>query len=270
MRNTEVVNEMFRRFSIFLKSVIHWCSGVFGYVLCIGVLFSLRVEAVEPDWHEYDELLAQYVSPGESAGVELNQVDYAGLARDPKFKNVVDMIAVFPLAQLSTADETLAFYINVYNVLALNMVVQNFPVQSIKDVGSFFRPVWKRPAGKVGGRQVTLHAVEHKILRTLNEPRIHFAIVCASVSCPDLRLESYVSDRLDMQLDDQCRRFLNNPNKGLRETTRKVEVSKIFKWFEQDFEPHGGIANFIRRYRELPGSSRIDPAIDYNWSLNGR
>ena len=265
-----VENIIFLSSSIFTKFQICVQGYIAIYALCIGTLFSQHVAAVEPDWREYDQLLTQYVSPGVLAGVALNQVDYDGLARDPRFTNVVNMIAAFPVAQLSNPDETLAFYINVYNVLALNMVTENLPVQSIKDIGNLFRPVWKRPAGMVGGQQVTLHVVEHEILRTLNEPRIHFAIVCASVSCPDLRVEAYVAGRLNSQLDDQCRNFLNNSDKGLRETTNKLEVSKICKWFEEDFDSQGGIASFIRRYRKLPASVRIDPAIDYNWSLNSQ
>jgi hypothetical protein len=237
----------------------------------LGGLFMVSlVAASEPDWNEYDQLLKRYVLPGERAGVQLNQVDYGGLASDPKFAKVIAELAAFPLENLANREEKLSFYINAYNALAINMVVSNLPLESIKDVGNVFKSVWKRPAGMLGGRSISLDTLEHDILRKMNEPRIHFAIVCASVSCPDLRTEAYVADRLDAQLDDQCRRFLNNPGKGLRESNDGAQVSKIFKWFEQDFESAGGIGQFIRRYHPLPEAAEVHQTINYDWSLNGR
>ena len=96
-----------------------------------------------------------------------------------------------------------------------------------KDAGSFFSSVWKSPAGKVGGKERTLNDIEHEILRKMNEPRIHVAIVCASISCPDIRLESYTGDKLGDQLDDQMKMFLSSREKGMRLDEKKNRVYRL-------------------------------------------
>jgi hypothetical protein len=247
---------------------IDWLIASVG-ILC-AVLGGTPAAAVEPDWSGYDQLLQQYVARGTTAAVELNQVDYSGLARDPLFAAVVAELAEFPLQRLESHEETLAFYINAYNILALKMVIDNLPVDSIKDVGNVFKSVWKHDAGFIGGETVTLDNIEHERLRKMNEPRMHLAIVCASVSCPDLRTEAYRADRLEMQLEAQCTEFLHNPGKGLRRSGENAAVSKIFKWFAEDFEVSGGVATFVRRYHPLPDGVTLRPSLDYNWSLNGR
>ena len=154
-------------------------------------------------------------------------------------------------------------------MLALKMVIEHYPLGSIKDIGSFFNPVWDRPAGKINGKTVSLGDIEHKILRPMGEPRIHLAIVCASVSCPDLRNEPYTAASLNTQLDEQARSFLNNENKGLRVSKKNIQISKIFNWFEEDFKQTGGVEAFIRRYRPNLADLSIDANIPYDWSLNG-
>ncbi|MGR9091748.1 MAG: DUF547 domain-containing protein [Gammaproteobacteria bacterium] len=226
--------------------------------------------ASEPDWRDYEDILERYVARGVISGVELNQVDYAGLSHDPKFARVVAQLSEFSLNRLSSREETLSFYINAYNILALKTVLDHWPVESITDIGNVFRSVWKRRAGFIGGEHLSLDDIEHKRLRTMNEPRVHFAIVCASVSCPDLRREPYRAQSLNAQLDLQCTDFLNNPHKGLKISGARADVSKIFKWFGDDFESAGGVDAFIRRYRAVPETVRIRPGMNYNWSLNGR
>jgi Protein of unknown function, DUF547 len=243
-------------------------SGALAAAL-LGLL-STGAAAAEPDWTDYEYLLQRYVARGTTAGVELNQVDYRGLGSDAAFAAAVAKLAAFPLKRLEGREETLAFYINAYNILALKMVVDNRPLASIRDIGSVFKSVWKRPAGNIGGQTVSLDDIENGRLRKMGEPRIHLAIVCASVSCPDLRTEVYRSDRLEAQLDAQCTDFLNNPGKGLRRSGERAEISKIFKWFADDFAVQGGVAAFVRRYHPLPDTVSLRPSIDYNWSLNGR
>lgn len=119
-------------------------------------------------------------------------------------------IKQFPVKNLSSREKKLAFYINSYNILALKMVVDHWPLKSIKDIGSLFRPVWGKVAGTISGKLVSLDDIENDIIRPMGEPRIHLAIVCASVSCPDLRTEPYTAKKLDSQLDEQVRLFLNN------------------------------------------------------------
>ena len=234
-----------------------------------GLFLANNVAAVEPDWKDYASVL-NAVKQGEKHGTRLAIVDYAALKKNGLVDIVYQQISAFPVESLSGRREKLAFYINTYNILAIKTVVDHWPVESIKDVGSFFSPVWGKEAGIIGGKRVSLDDIENKIIRPMGEPRIHFAIVCASVSCPDLRNEPYTASTLNKQLDEQVNAFLRNDKKGLYVAKDEVVVSRIFKWFNQDFDKSGGVDKFIRSYRtDLPVSYPIDADIAYDWSVNG-
>ncbi|WP_428355155.1 DUF547 domain-containing protein [Methyloprofundus sp.] len=233
-----------------------------------GLLLANNVAAVEPDWKDYASVLGA-VKQGEKHGTPLAIVDYAALKKSGLVDKVYQQISAFPVESLSGRQETLAFYINTYNILALKTVVDHWPLDSIKDVGSIFSPVWGKDAGTIGGKTVSLDDIENKIIRPMGEPRIHLAIVCASVSCPDLRNVPYTASTLNKQLDAQANAFLRNDKKGLYIAKDEIVVSKIFKWFKQDFDKVGGVDTFIRGYRpDLPVSYPIDADIDYDWSIN--
>jgi len=226
--------------------------------------------AREPDWHDYAALLAAHVHAGERGGIALNLVDYAAWASDPHYPAALAALENFPLTQLDGAREQLAFHINAYNLLAIRMVIAHRPLHSIKDVGNLLWPVWKRRAGHLGGEALSLDDIEHKRLRVLGDARLHFAIVCASLSCPDLRAEPYRAMQLDAQLDAQVQSFLANSGKGLQPATDAVHVSRIFAWFAEDFAAQGGVAAFITRYHALPAGAAVKADLDYDWRLNGR
>ncbi|NOR81082.1 MAG: DUF547 domain-containing protein [Methyloprofundus sp.] len=240
-----------------------------GLKVVAGLLLANNVAAIEPDWKDYARVLSS-VKQGEKHGTSLALVDYAALKKSAQLDKVYQQVSTFSVANLSNREEMLAFYINTYNILALKMVVDHWPLASIKDVGSFFSPVWGKDAGTIGGKTVSLDDIENEIIRPMGEPRIHLAIVCASVSCPDLRNEPYTAATLNRQLDEQANAFLHNDKKGLYITQDEIVVSKIFKWFKQDFDKVGGVDMFIRGYRpDLPVSYLIDASIDYDWSVNG-
>ncbi len=229
------------------------------------------------DFSDWDALIKKHVSPKKVDGVMINAVNYKNLKNDEDFKQLTSRLNSVQEDSFKTRDEKLAFWINTYNILAAKMVSDRFPIKSIKDAGSFFSPVWKKPAGHVAGKERTLNEIEHEILRKMDEPRIHVAIVCASVSCPDLRLEAFRADSLNEQLNDQMKRFLQSSEKGMRIDKKKnrVYLSSIFKWFKDDFESRGGVLKFISQYvsseeaKELV-NSRIDVSyLDYNWGING-
>ncbi|HLF95669.1 MAG TPA: DUF547 domain-containing protein [Methylococcaceae bacterium] len=231
---------------------------------------AVAAQAAEPDWSAYGQLLERHLSRRSEAGIELMWLDYSTLRHDPAFPPVVEQIAVFPAENLRTLEERLAFHINAYNILAIKTVLEHWPVQSIKDAGSLLRPVWKRPAGQVSGKPLSLDEIEDG-LRQLGEPRIHMAIVCASKSCPDLRREPYAAAKLDRQLAEAAAAFLDNPAKGLRVEDGAIRVSKIFDWFGGDFEAAGGVAVFLTRYHAaLPAGLPVRADLPYDWSLNGR
>lgn len=233
----------------------------------LNLMLSAAAFAASPDWSVYAETL-QRVKAGKKHDTPLNLVDYSALKKSGQLEAAYQLIKTFPVETLANREEKLAFYINAYNILALKMVLDHWPVDSIKDVGNLLSPVWKKTAGVIGGQEVSLDAIENEVLRPMGEPRIHFAIVCASVSCPDLRTEPYTADKLNVQLDDQAGLFLNNAEKGLNDDGKAIHVSKIFDWFENDFKAVGGIEAFIRQHRSGLSRSAIKADIEYDWSLN--
>lgn len=240
-------------------------------------IFSVPAFAERFDFSAWNSLLKDHVTKGVKAGVPVNMVDYPAMARDARFKKTVEALA---LHKPSFADKKskIAFWANTYNILAIKMVIDHPAIKSIRDVGSFFSPVWKKVAGKVGGRDYTLNHIEHKILRRLGDPRIHAAIVCASVSCPDLMQEAYDAQKLDKQLDGQWKMFLANRGKGLsiENKAKKIYISSILKWFEEDFKKGGGVRKFISRYVSPKLASFVNNKsfdieyMDYNWNLNSK
>ncbi|MBT3514458.1 MAG: DUF547 domain-containing protein [Nitrospina sp.] len=237
---------------------------------------STNVQAF--DFSDWDLILKKYIKSGLVEGVSINTVAYGELMKDPIFHRLVNNLKISPLSRLTTKDEKLAFWINVYNIFAVKVVTDNYPLSSIKDVGGLFKSVWKIRAGTVNRKEYSLGEIEHGILRKIGDPRIHSAIVCASISCPDLSIEVYKSEKIDYQLDLQMRKFLANPNKGMRiedNKPLKIFLSPIFDWFADDFESRGGVLNFIKPYVLPEYKSALNNLeysilyMDYNWSING-
>ncbi|MEM1041522.1 MAG: DUF547 domain-containing protein [Bacteroidota bacterium] len=258
-------------------------------LLCVPVLAGClsespvqRVEPGEPvtapetfDHSAFTAVLAEVVD-------ERGLVDYAALTADPAPLDayLADLAATDP-SNLADADR-LAFWLNVYNACTLKLIADNYPVGSIRDVveGAFVPLVntpFKVEFVVVGGETRTLDKVEHGIIRPeFGEPRIHFALVCAAVSCPPLRAEAYAGDLLDAQLDDQARRFLANPDKNrVPAGDETIALSKIFDWFSGDFgEGPTGLQAFLAPYfdgavRETLEAGGYDVNyLPYDWSLN--
>lgn len=255
--------------------------GMVRPLWCLVLLFAGVVgptPARAHDYAAYARLLVAHVRPASIAGIRLEAVDYAALRADPGYARALADLARGRPDSLGTDAEAIAFWVNAYNLLAIKAVADRYPLRSIRDGGSLLQSIWKRKVGTVGGREYALDDIEHGVLRArFREPRIHMAIVCASLSCPDLRREPYVADRLDAQLDDAARRFLGNPTKGVvpGPDGRTARVSSIFKWFAADFGGNDGVVRFIRSKadeglaRRLSGlDARGLSYLDYNWSLN--
>ncbi len=233
-------------------------------------LFSLTASAYAFDFSGWDAILKKNTRPANYGGIEYTGFDYAALRGSREFDALFAGLDSFPPSELHGRDETLAFWINVYNIFAVKLVRDHYPVAGIKDVGSLFSPVWKKPAGKVGGKSYSLDDIEQGILRPMKEPGIHFAIVCASVSCPDLRPEAYTASALKDQLKSQAVLFLANGGKGLRIDRDKMtaHLSKIFGWYEKDFDASGGVIGFINsRGGSIPPGYAAE-YLPYNWDLN--
>lgn len=247
------------------------------FFLVLLIVFAPNsIRAKNFDFSNWDGLLKRYVGSKIIDEIPLNVIDYGKLKSDPVFYQLVSDLKLFIPSQLQTQKEKIAFWINVYNVFAVKMVADNHPLESIKDIGNFFKPVWKYEAGVVGDRNYTLDEIEHKILRKMGEPRIHVAIACASVSCPDLSIDAFSPERLNEQLDAQMRVFLANSKKGMRldANGKRLHLSKIFEWFREDFDAQGGVLKFIQPYvspkdrKVLSGLGLRIFFMKYNWRVN--
>jgi hypothetical protein len=249
-----------------------------GSLLAVAASALLAAAAsAEPlDEALYAEILTRHTRP--VADLARTRVAYGALADAPEWPRLLGNLQRTRPSRLADRNQRLAHWINAYNILAIDLVVRGYPLESIRDLGSLFRPVWRRPAGRIEGRELSLDEIEHEILRPMGDPRIHAAIVCASLSCPALRREPWTAARLDAQLDDSLRSWLADPRKGLRidRERRRVHLSRIFDWFEADFEASGGVLAFVARYApadarewlEGNGAGASVSFLDYDWRLN--
>ena len=172
-----------------------------------------------------------------------------------------------------TEGERLAFWINAYNAFTIKLIVDHYPVSSIKDIKKgipFINSVWDIDFFKIGGREMDLNEIEHSILRKeFDEPRIHFAIVCASKSCPKLRNEAYTAKSLDQQLEEQTVDFINSDRNLLG--GEKIKLSLIFNWFKKDFTKHRTLKEFLKLYAKGGVNEKAKiKYLEYDWSLNGK
>jgi len=243
-----------------------WCPFLTGVLLGLVLLAFVGVAVAQaPDDARFDALLRAHVRDG--------NVDYAAFARSADFRSYVADLA--KPATLQGRDATLAYYINAYNALAIAGILDGLsPSTVLGRVRYFSLRQWA-----LNGESITLYDLEHEVLRPLGEPRIHFAIVCASKSCPSLRAEAYVASRLSQQLDAQARGFVNDRARNRFDpASRSAQLSAIFKWFDGDFAAAaaGSTQRYISRYAADPEVAGLLAAeafavrfIDYDWTLNG-
>lgn len=173
-------------------------------------------------------------------------------------------------------NEKFAFYINAYNAWTIKLILSGYPgVKSIKDLGNIFQSPWKKSVCRLNGTLMTLDEIEHGILRPeFKDPRVHFAVNCASKDCPILISEPYSGRNLENQLDASAKAFINNPARNrLKENI--LYLSSIFKWFSEDFKDDA--KGFVLKYAsddlkagiEKNGENLKIEYLDYDWSLNG-
>ena len=250
-----------------LLTIRCWCALALGCVIAVS---SAAADEFDQTHALFDGVLKHYVNDA--------RVDYAGLKNKPQDLNRY----LTQVANVSEVDfkkwneqQQIAFLINAYNAYTLQLILDHYPVKSIKDIGSFLTGPWDQPVVKLFGDTITLNTVEHKILRkNYAELRIHFALVCAAKGCPPLRSEAYVGARLDQQLNDQAKQFLATTNKNRVEAGEQVVyLSPIFKWYGADFEKKSGsvLAALKRYWPAKPVAGYEDFKIrytDYDWSLN--
>lgn len=161
-------------------------------------------------------------------------------------------------------NDKLAYWMNAYNAMTVDLILRNLPLESIKDI----EKPWEQRLWKLGNKWYNLDEIEHQILRKMDDPRIHFGINCASYSCPPLLNEAFTAKKVDDQLDYLAKRFINDPTRNTI-TTDSIEVSKIFNWFSKDFKQNGSLIDFLNQYSDIKISANAKVRYkDYNWELN--
>jgi hypothetical protein len=218
--------------------------------------------------HEiWAELLGRYAKPG--------GVDYSGFkAEEDRLDQYLKILENTDPDKLPR-NEQYAYYINVYNAWTIKLILSDYPgVKSIKDFGTILKSPWQKRWVRMNGETITLDEVEHEILRPrFKDPRVHFAINCSAVSCPPLRPEPYRGRTLDQQLDDSTRSFVNDESR-YRLDGNNLFVSRIFKWFSEDFSD--GALEFYLKYAQGDLKEKLAARkgtlkvkyLHYDWSLN--
>lgn len=259
------------------------CLAIFAVLM--GTSFAALSDSV--DHESWDSLLVKHVAPinqGKSTGV-----DYSGFKQD---RNILKAYLT-SLSSLSDSDfqtlskdQQLAFLINAYNAWTIELILTAYPdLESIRDLGSFFRSPWKKDFIPLLGKTRSLDDIEHNLIRgtdRYSDARIHFAVNCASIGCPSLRAEAFVGEKLDAQLEKQTKLFLADETRN-RFDDNELQVSSIFKWYREDFEKgwsgYNSLEGFFNQYADILGLSQSQQAelkagdidiefLDYDWRLN--
>ena len=235
-------------------------------ILLVAMLLIPFPAAAELDIKTWNALLAKAVTDGD--------VDYTQWENNPSFDALVGQIGATDTGEMNR-QQKLVFFINAYNILAARGILDSSSPDSLLGRYVYF----KRDKYLVAGERITLHALEHELIRPLKEPRIHFAIVCASQSCPVLQSEAYTLKQLDQQLEAAAKNFINDPERNqLDASSRRAELSSIFKWFEEDFvEAAGSLQAYLA---PLVDNEKVADLLEqeafkisylkYDWSLNGK
>lgn len=247
--------------------------------------FTSAANALDHD--DWNQLLERFVSTTESGSS--TTIDYAGIkTQREQLQDYLSQLSDVEAEAFSRWPETerLAFLINAYNAWTVELILGKYPdIESIKDIGGWFGSPWKQAIAPLLGKTRTLDEIEHEMIRgsgDFNEPRIHFAVNCASIGCPALRREAYVADELEAQLEAQTMSFLGDQSRnGWRGDS--LHISPIFKWYRGDFEAGwrntDSLNDFLARYADaldltadqkqalLRGEVTIR-FTDYDWRLN--
>lgn len=224
-----------------------------------GELTSTTANSVvNIDHSTWTELLQKHVS-------ENGLVDYEGFLKDrEKLNNYLTMLSKNKPTKKWSVQEQLAYYINTYNAYTVDLILEHYPVKSIKDIDG----AWTNAIVPIGNVEMSLGGIENSILRKMNEPRIHFAINCASMSCPKLLNEAFTAAKINEQLEKVTREFIRSDKNNISANTLKL--SHIFKWYKTDFtQGENTLIDYIEPYVETDIQPNAEISyLPYDWSLN--
>jgi Protein of unknown function, DUF547 len=248
--------------------------GSMKSILCLLIaFFGIGYADTFDTLNTFDSLLKTYVSEDGFVDYDAWKANESDLA---KLQAFIDEMAAYDPGGLS-GSEQLAFWINAYNALALHEVLERYPVDTIRPAPFLIpeRSFFVEAEHVVGGKNYNLDQIENDIIRKLGEPRIHFAINCASLSCPKLRNEAYNAQKLEDQLNLQAIAFINDSVRNQFDVANNTaRLSKIFDWFKKDFDSVGGVASYLSKFAQgdakklLQSESLVIRYLDYDWSLN--
>lgn len=241
-------------------------------ILVVLFTFSLSTHAFDHSYKKFAKVLKENVVLKSAQ----SRVTYQDLKKKPEVLNAIlnswQKVKKEDFNKWSK-DQQLAFLINAYNGFTLKLIIDNYPVKSIKDIGSFFSSPWKKEFFELFGKKAHLDHIEHELIRKkFKEPRIHFAVNCASLGCPSLALVPYQAQKLDDQLESAAKAFIQNADRNrFDQKEKKAYLSNIFKWYGDDFERMTGkdYKSFIKKF--IPAYSPNDWEIEwlsYDWNLN--
>lgn len=247
------------------------------------LLFLFLMFSVATPSFGYDvthSLWTQWLKRYATVNGPITTVDYGRAKGEPSLLDAylkdVEALSKSQYEALS-GKEKLAFLINAYNALTVKWILMHYPIKSIKDTGSLFSSPWKKKFFKLFGEDQSLDGIEHGMIRhDFDEPRIHFAVVCASKGCPALKGEAYVAGKLEEQLESSANNFLKDSTRNrYNASENKFYLSKIFDWYESDFKKKfGSVQQFVApRMATTPAQEKkMQEAslkfLDYDWSLN--
>jgi hypothetical protein len=226
--------------------------------LLLVLLVSVTGFSQNFDYKNYNSFLKKYVSNAGNVNydkIKANKAELDGL--------ITQFESAEPSSKWSKNDK-LAYYINQYNIYTVKVIIDNYPTKSIKDING----AWDKKIVPSGKNKISLADLENKILRKMDEPRIHFAINCASFSCPNLSNEAFEPATLDKQLEAATKSFINDNSKNTI-TAKEIKLSEIFNWFSGDFKNGGSVIDFLNKYSNVKiDKSAKTKYLNYNWSLN--
>ena len=269
------------------KALLRAKSLPLALLLLLSTVYSAVSVAQETLHQPWQTLLAQHVKPINNG--HSSQVDYAGMKMErAQLKTYLAALSSVDKGVFDqwSAPKQLAFLINAYNAWTVEFILTAYPdLASIKDLGSFFSSPWSKKFIPLLGETRSLDNIEHQLIRGDNkygDPRIHFAVNCASIGCPALREEAYSADKLEQQLNEQTVRFLTDTSRN-RFNDSSMELSAIFKWYGDDFtlgfRGSNSLPTFILLYHQalnltpaqqalLKSENMDNNFLNYDWALN--
>jgi hypothetical protein len=235
------------------------------YIAFLSFLIMTVTNSKAQSIHEHsqwNQLLNTYVD-------DYGHVDYKSLKKNQqKLEDYLSLLNENPPKNSWSTNQKKAYLINAYNAFTVKLIIDNYPLESIKDIGGIFGNPFSQEFAKIGNIEYSLDDIEKGMLLKMGDPRVHFAVNCASESCPKLVNEAFVASKVNEQLDAAAKEFIHSNKNKL--SPNQVELSKIFKWYSSDFEKgEASVIDFINKYSKNPINPNASISyLSYSWELN--